>query len=69
MLGVGLRSADWNPLEHSDEYGDWVLPIFILASEQDPADSTDPMTPAKRADLLELATVAIEQIYKYFRQN
>jgi uncharacterized protein len=67
MLGVGLRTADWAMLQESDHYGDWVLPIYAMASEEQLAARAEPMTSAKRKDLIELASVATAKLYEYWR--
>jgi uncharacterized protein len=69
MLGVGLRSDGWDALNKSDEYGDWVLPIYVLADQEALAARGEPITGSQRAKLVTAATLATRQIFKYFRQH
>src|SRR5450631_83779 len=68
LRGVGVNPAGWQELIESDEAGGSILPIMILADEDDP----DPKlrSPAiqgqKREDLLLQMVAGLTRIYAYF---
>ena len=70
LRGMALRRADWGELLKDEDEGGWIIPIFVLAHEHDPDPTMrpyrEPMTEARREDLIVRAAAGITAIYRYF---
>ena len=70
LRGMALRRTDWGDLLKDEDEGGWIIPIFALAHEHDPDPTMrpyrEPMTEARREDLIVRAAAGITAIYRYF---
>jgi uncharacterized protein len=68
LRGVTARAGSWSELIDRDEYGGPLLPIMLLAHENDPdpALRPKPVAPDEREELLQLMSAGLTQIYRYF---
>jgi uncharacterized protein len=71
LRGVAVRAGSWRELIDNDEYGGPLLPIMLLAHENDPdpALRPKPVAPEKREELLQLMIAGLTKIYRYFEQH
>ncbi|ALU88103.1 YecA family protein [Herbaspirillum rubrisubalbicans M1] len=68
MHGVHCRLGAWEELLESEEFGEFMLPIFALVHEHDPDPNLRPpaITPDKRDAVLQAMIVSVTHIYRYF---
>jgi uncharacterized protein len=68
MRGTLIRPKFWNDLMHSEEHGDLLLPILMLAHEHDPDPTMrpPPVPPEKREDILMAMIASVTRIYRHF---
>src|SRR4051794_10977624 len=70
VLGQTLRRADWAELLDDEEHSGALVPIFALAHEHDPDPTMrpyqEPMSPARREQLIAGMAAGITAIYRYF---
>ncbi|MEO9149920.1 MAG: UPF0149 family protein [Burkholderiaceae bacterium] len=71
MRGIGTRPYGWRELIDSDEFGGPMLPIMMLAHENDPDPEMrpNPILPEKRDDLLQEMIAGLTRIYRYFEPH
>jgi uncharacterized protein len=68
LRGVAARSRSWCELFDNEERGGALLPILMLAHENDPDPSlrTPPIPPEKRSKVLQTMAAGLTVIYRYF---
>jgi hypothetical protein len=71
MCGVRLRPERWSELIDNHSYDGPLLPITLLAHENDPDPvmRPKPVVAENRADLLQRIVTGVNSIYRYFKTN
>ena len=73
MAGTKLRPEIWSGLIHDEDKNGLILPILILAHENDPDPECrplgKPMDTAQRQGVITMAAAAVMRMYDYFREE
>ncbi len=71
LWAVSLSQRVWNEIILDDDRFGMILPFMTLAHEHDPDPSLrpDPISVAQRERLIELMTVGLIQMYRYFEPH
>ena len=71
MSGIHARPASWRELIDSDEHGGPILPIMLLAHENDPdpAMRPPPVAGEKREELIQMMIASLTVIYRFFEPH
>ncbi|TSC23046.1 UPF0149 family protein, partial [Pseudomonas sp. ST1] len=71
MRGVQARPGSWRDLIDSDEHSGPMLPIMVLAYENDPDPALRPpsVTNEKREEVIEMMIASLTIIYRFFEPH
>nr|WP_324607346.1 UPF0149 family protein [Pseudomonas amygdali] len=71
MRGVQARPGSWRDLIDSDEHSGPMLPIMLLAYENDPDPALRPpsVTNEKREEVIEMMIASLTIIYRFFEPH
>jgi uncharacterized protein len=71
MRGMGMRHDGWAELVNDEEHGGCLIPMTMLYHEhdEDPEMRPEPISPAKREEVIAHMAAGLLGAYQYFREH